>query len=678
MAVAANDVSHFGSGELEIRVTKPLTLLTAFPRFLGKGDSASFGAVVTNGGKDSGTAVVTVQSLDPATLRFSIARKEVRLAPGASQSVTFDALAAATGERVRISATLGNETDALEMPLTVGRPVGLKHGRPTADRRHGDRAARLPPDVLPGAGGLTVELASTALVGLGEARAISISIRILRGAKASRALALLLASDLGGAFGSQASSLRISRRGRERSARALQISVRQQRRLHVVAGQCETESAYLTAYVLHVMKRAQTLKVALDAGVVDQGLDYLEQELKRPPPNARWWPVWAASQAYSVKVLAEFGRKPRASIDQIAGMAGRLPIVALSYLADALAASNDKGPRYQDLVRRLTNALRIEADRAHVEEKDDDALAWLWNTNVRATAVVLDGLSRRKDTPTPVAALARWLIAARTNGRWGTTHENAMALEALVSYYRAFEKEVPHMTATVALGSTTIGTATFDGRSTAAQQIQVSMPDLQKQMTGATPAALSISRVGTGRIHYTARLQYVVPEPAEALAHGFRVERRYELYVKDGSSAATTSFAAGDLIRVTVAVTIHGEGRYLALTDPLPAGLEPLDDWSLTTARDLARAASRTGRDDDWRSMWRGGYFDHIEKHDDRVVAFATRLGSGRHEFSYLVRATTAGSFDAPGATVQAMPLSLAAEPGNHADCEITVTAGQL
>jgi uncharacterized protein YfaS (alpha-2-macroglobulin family) len=36
-------------------------------------------------------------------------------------------------------------------------------------------------------------------------------------------------------------------------------------------------------------------------------------------------------------------------------------------------------------------------------------------------------------------------------------------------------------------------------------------------------------------------------------------------------------------------------------------------------------------------------------------MAFATRLGPGVHEFSYLVRATTSGTFDAPGARVEAM-----------------------
>jgi hypothetical protein len=44
-------------------------------------------------------------------------------------------------------------------------------------------------------------------------------------------------------------------------------------------------------------------------------------------------------------------------------------------------------------------------------------------------------------------------------------------------------------------------------------------------------------------------------------------------------------------------------------------------------------------------SWWARGGFDHVERHDDRVVLFATRLSEGRHTFSYIARATTAGSF---------------------------------
>jgi hypothetical protein len=55
------------------------------------------------------------------------------------------------------------------------------------------------------------------------------------------------------------------------------------------------------------------------------------------------------------------------------------------------------------------------------------------------------------------------------------------------------------------------------------------------------------------------------------------------------------------------------------------------------------------------RARSRRGGFDHVEKHDDRMVAYATRLSAGRHEISYLVRATTAGTFTAQGAWGEAM-----------------------
>ena len=659
MAVAGDRASQFGFGEREIRVAKALTLLPAFPRFLGRGDRASFGAVVTNSTKEAGTAVVTIESLAPDVLTVTgVARQTLALAAGASEHVKFDAVSVRSGTaRVRMTVTLGKETDAFEMPLDVASPM-----RVVTTAAYGDTTGTateklvLPPGASPSGGGLTVELSSTALVGLGgAARYLDEYPYECAEQKASRALALLLASDLGGAFTLASVKPAEYRAAGARALTELYSYQCSSGGFSLWPGGCENTSVYLTAYVLHTMKVAETLKVTLDQDVVAAALNYLTNELHDPPSQVEWWPVWGASQAYAVKVLAEFGREPPKEIGDLVDAADRLPVFALSYLADALAASNDRGPRYQDIVRRLTNALRLEADRAHVEETDDDALSWLWNSNVRATAVVLDGLSRRKDESTLVAPLVRWLLAARTNGRWGTTHENATALEALVAYYRAFEAEIPRMTTTVSVGSRSIGTAAFNGRSTTAQQVVMAMPALAVALASTTPPTLSISRSGTGRVYYTARMQSLSPEPPAAVDRGFRVERRYEPYVKDGTALASTSFSAGDLIRVTVAVTIRGEGRYLALTDPLPAGFEPIDALLHTTARDLALEATRGNDDEDWWALWRRGGFDHVEKHDDRVLAFATRLGSGRHEFSYLVRATTAGTFGVGGARLEAM-----------------------
>jgi uncharacterized protein YfaS (alpha-2-macroglobulin family) len=659
MAVAGDPASHFGSGEAEIRTAKPVTMLQAFPRFLVAGDRASFGAVVSNNTSQGGDATVTMRSLDGGALQFDgPLTRTVRLAPGESVPVRFDAVARAAGNaRLQMTIALGANTDAFELPLPVVVPATLEtvaaYGDTTSSATE---KISIPAGIVPRAGGLTVSLASTALVGLdGSARYLDEYAYRCGEQVASRALALLLSADLGGAF-----NLAGARPAEQRdTALALLNDLYSYQcgdgGFTFWPGECRATSAYLTAYILSVYRTASTLKVTLDRNAIDRALNYLQNHLREAPPEVQWRPAWSASQSFAVKVLAEFGRNVSGDISRIYGMAESMPTFALSYLADAMAASNDRGPRYADVVRRITNKLAIDADRAHVEEMDDAGLVWLWNTNVRATAVVLGGIARRGDDQTLVAPLARWLLAVRQHGRWGTTQENAVALEALVAYYRAFEVEVPQMQAQVALAGRSIGKASFAGRTTTAQEFRVAMPDLVQQVSAAATRELVVSREGTGRLFYTARMQYLVPESPDAVDRGMRLERRYEKFNPDGAGEPATSFTNGDLVRVTVAVTLPHEGRFLAITDPVAAGFEPIDGTLKTTATDLGQVSTVQSSGRDWRAWMRRGGFDHVEKHDDRVIAFATRLAAGRHEFSYLVRATTAGSFGVAGVRGEAM-----------------------
>ena len=98
------------------------------------------------------------------------------------------------------------------------------------------------------------------------------------------------------------------------------------------------------------------------------------------------------------------------------------------------------------------------------------------------------------------------------------------------------------------------------------------MPDLLRQIPAGAERDLAISRAGTGRLYYTARLQYAPSDPPPMAQDGMRVERRYEKFVENGSSPAATAFAAGDLVRVTLTLTLPQERRYVAVTDALPAG----------------------------------------------------------------------------------------------------------
>src|SRR4030095_8585100 len=96
--------------------------------------------------------------------------------------------------------------------------------------------------------------------------------------------------------------------------------------------------------------------------------------------------------------------------------------------------------------------------------------------------------------------------------------------------------------------------------------------------------------------------------------NGFRIVRQYA-GVRDGQTgAAAESFTAGDLIRVTLTFDLPKERRYVAVTDPIPAGFEPVESWFATTAADVARATDEQDGDSQpgWDQIWRRGTFDTV------------------------------------------------------------------
>ena len=123
---------------------------------------------------------------------------------------------------------------------------------------------------------------------------------------------------------------------------------------------------------------------------------------------------------------------------------------------------------------------------------------------------------------------------------------------------------------------------------------------------------------------------------------GFQVRRSYA--PREGG-AATKTFKAGDLVEVTLTFELTKERRWVAVTDPIPGGFEPVESWFATTSADLARDQREEESGGSWVEFWQKGGFDHVERHDDRVLLFATRLSEGQHTFRYVCRATTAGTF---------------------------------
>ncbi len=651
MAVGADRQSRFGSADSEIRINKPLILRAAFPRFLALGDRAHFGAAVTNQLAQGGQATIAIQSLDPALLAFGGSTKQtIDLGARATEEVRFDAQAKGIGRaRVRMTLRMGTESDAFEdsIPIEVlaSKETVAAYGAAKPDARE---TVTLPAGVLPGLGGLDVSVSSTSLVGLAEgARFVIDYPYACAEQKSSRALVMIYAADLGDAFplpGIVPAKLRTTVQEVVDELPEYQCS---NGSFTFWKGSCPGDP-YLTSYVLHVLQAAAQFKYAVDGPAVERALTYLEKNLAaEPPPNEGWWPAYTSWQAFAVNVLVHGGRNQDSNLTRLFGYRTRMPVFALAHLYDAIATVRGSDPRLADLQTRMINTILPEGGMSHVEELSDPYLLWYWNSNIRSTAIVLDTMTRHGVNDPSVSAMVRWLLQARKNGRWQNTQENAWALSALVGYYKRFEAESPDFRATVRLGRDELVKSTFQGRSTEA--VSSSIP-MAKLLAGARPGDtrdLTFHRDGTGTLFYSTRLQYVLAAPVlKGTDMGIRVQRQYEKIV-DGKAvgAAGTTFAAGDLVRFTLSFDLTKERRYVAVTDPLPAGLEPIETWFATTARDLAEQQSQNKESASWYTWWERGGFDHVERHDDRVQLFGTRLAEGHHEFSYVTRATTAGSF---------------------------------
>jgi hypothetical protein len=98
---------------------------------------------------------------------------------------------------------------------------------------------------------------------------------------------------------------------------------------------------------------------------------------------------------------------------------------------------------------------------------------------------------------------------------------------------------------------------------------------------------------------------------------------------------------------------------HVALIDPLPAGLEPVNPAlavSQTTpppelGEDGVDEVDGDGGFDSWFCCW--NWFEHQNLRDDRAEAFAGYLPGGTYEYSYIARATTPGSFVVPPARAE-------------------------
>jgi len=387
-----------------------------------------------------------------------------------------------------------------------------------------------------------------------------------------------------------------------------------------------------TAYVVYGLLEAKESGYEVSQNALDNGIAYLMNNLPDLNRNAASWEY--NRYAFMLYVLARADALGAGDVNFIYENRTSLDVYGKAYLAQTLHLLGDG--RESALMSDLASAALLSASGAHWEESSRDY--WNWNTDTRTTAIVLNAFVQL-DPQNPITANAvRWLMAHREGGHWYSTQETAWSLIALTNWMiEAQEMETKYKFA-IGLNGEKLeqGEASADTLSEITR-LQVELKDLLTEQAN----SLVFSRGGgTGNLYYTAFLQTSLPvEEIQPLDRGMSLTREY--FTLDDPKKPITEIQRGELVRVRLTMTLPESMHYLVVEDPLPAGLEALD---ASLATDTVVPSAYTAQDYKERG-WGWWYFNHIELRDEKVVLSAEHLPAGTYVYTYLARASAAGTF---------------------------------
>jgi hypothetical protein len=220
-------------------------------------------------------------------------------------------------------------------------------------------------------------------------------------------------------------------------------------------------------------------------------------------------------------------------------------------------------------------------------------------------------------------------------GHWRTTWVNGWSLIAMAAYADsqdlgsraiAFTLDTDDGSETIAIGP---------DQPVAARSFKLS-PGLKLDLAADHPAFVRLKIAAKPRI---APLQPVA-------TNGLAIDRIHERILPDGRAELLTQPKLGDLIRVTLRVTLPSDDtRYLVIEDPLPALFETVN----TDFKSQRAAVGATGSENDWQ-------VSHSELRGDRAVFYLDQVWRrGTYNLTYLARCTVSGQATAPPAKVESM-----------------------
>jgi hypothetical protein len=643
MAVALDDEGKGAAAEGDFTVKKPVMLVPIVPRFAAVGDRFEAAAMLHN----------NTDKPMPLTVALRDRSETVTVQAGGHTRVGFPLVAERAAEMrlpFSVKDSGGAPLDAVEAKIPVDA-AGLDESPRVegAFVRSQEIALSVPASVVtrPGRESITVQVGQHLWPELGER--LGYLIDYPHGCveqTTSSTLPLLAAREIFPRIGFTRfgeGELRVKiRAGLERLATMKTSSGG----LAYWPGGSDP-NVYGTAYAMRAVVLAKKAGIEPPAGLLEGMSSYLED-------HALSSSIEPEVQAAIAQSLAELGELPASASDALFERRAKVSVFGAASLALALAAL----PGQEDRVEALLDAVEAGfSERGDLVTPPGSNDFYYYGSPTRTKAQAAIALRRLRPRSKLLPPLVNEL--ARETGSY-TTQSTAYSLLALSEELLG------------KVGSGAEVRALLDGQPIAtsrdlgfgSREIQIPVAALREKKALLKLESSSEDAVG---FLVSASWRRASDKPAAEAGAAAGADTAvttakgpdvYRIYTDaKGAPVDLARVHAGDVVRVSLLVRLplsidRERLGYVAVTDRLPAGFEPVQT-------DLATVASVPDLDEShpFSSLfrWGGSEASNLELHDDRVNVYFDRIWSDFVAATYLVRASTPGSFVIPPAVAELM-----------------------
>lgn len=334
----------------------------------------------------------------------------------------------------------------------------------------------------------------------------------------------------------------------------------------------------------------------------------------------------------AMEVLARYGLFKPAMLDVVElnpqKMSTAMLVDWLSLLNRAKGIPNQVA-KVTDASNLLRARLTYQGTRMVFSTERDDVAWWLMGSpDVNAAKLIL-ATRNLPDWQDDMPRVLTGLLARQSKGHWQTTTANLWGTLAVGAFSRQFENTPVAGSTSAALGG---------------QNLSLNWPKDGVQSLGLLPwpaankGVLNIKHTGSGEPWATVQASAAVVLKAPRYA-GYSINKT----ITPVSQKVTGQYQPGDVVKVVLDITAQADMTWVVVNDPIPAG-------ATIQGSGLGRDSAIASKDASG-----GDYADFVERTFSSYRAFYGYVPRGNLKVEYTMRLNNVGSFQMPPTRVEAM-----------------------